>query len=111
MTDRPRRISAIAALRRAALQSRFARNAAARCAAATDCAVALLIVFAGLMAWSPRSGAAAMRETVATRRERRLRIREIGRTQGEVWARHARRNPPIHPGKFSASPNRLPLDP
>ena len=108
MTDPPGRIASIAALRRALRQSRFARNAAARSAAATDCAVALLIVFAGLMAWSPRSGAAAMRETVTTRRERRLRISEIGRTQGEVWARHARRTARLH---LSALPKRLPFDP
>ena len=108
MTDPPGRIASIAALRRALRQSRFARNAVARCAAVADCVVALLIVFAGLMAWSPRSGAAAVRETIAARREGRLRISEIGRTQGEVWARHARRTSRLH---LSALPKRLPFDP
>jgi hypothetical protein len=108
MTDRTGRIATIVALRSAVRHSRFAQNGIARCAAVADCVVALLIVFAGLMAWSPRSGAAAMRETVATRRERRLRISEIGRTQGEVWARHARRNSRLH---LSALPKRLPFDP
>src|SRR5207237_9436188 len=109
--NRTSRIAAVASLGRAVRQSRFARSAIARCAAAADVAFALLIVLAGLLAWSPRSGAAAMREIIAARRGRRLRIGEIRRTQGEVWARHARRasglrlakslrlaqGPPFHP--------------
>ena len=111
MTDRTGRIAAIVALRRAVRHSRFTQNGIARCAAATDWVFALLILVAGITAWSPRSAVAAVRETVTRRRERRLRISEIGRTQGKVWARHARRNSPVHPGKFSALPNRLPFDP
>ncbi len=101
----------MAALRRAVRQSRFGQNSIARCAAAADWAFALLILLAGVTAWSPRSGAAAVREIIAARRERRLQIGEIRRTQGEVWARHARRAPGIRLGKFFPVAKGLPLDP
>jgi hypothetical protein len=111
VTNRTGRIAAIAALRRAVRQSRFVRSAVARCAGAADFAFALLIVVAGLLAWSPRGGAAAMREIIAARRERRLQIGEIRRSQGEVWARHARRDPGIRLGKLLRLAKGLPLDP
>ena len=111
MTDRTGRIAAIAALRRALRQSRFCRSAVARCAAVADFAFALLIVLAGLIAWSPRSGTAAMREIIAARRERRLRIGEIRRTQGEVWARHARRASGLRLAKSLRFAKGLPFDP
>ena len=111
MTNRTGRIAAIAALCRAGRQSRFAGSAAARCARAADFAFALLIVLAGLIAWSPRSGTTAMREIIAARRERRRRIGEIRRTQGEVWARHARRASGLRLAKFTRFAKGLPFDP
>jgi len=111
MSHRTDRIAVAAALRSTLRQSQSARNGIAHCAAAADWAFALLILVAGLMAWSPRSALAAVRETIAARRERRLRISEIGRTQGEVWARQARRTSRLQPAKFSALRQQLPLDP
>jgi hypothetical protein len=62
------------------------------CATISDGIFALLILLAGLMAWSPAIGFAAAREAVAARRERRSTRREIRRIGSAVWARQARRN-------------------
>ena len=56
-----------------------------------DALLAVGIVAAALIAWSPRIGIAAARETLAARRAERSRIAEIERSRGKVWARHARR--------------------
>jgi hypothetical protein len=70
----------------------LARRLAQTAAAIGDHVLAVLIVIAGTLAWSPRTGLAAARETVALRRDRRARLVEIARTQSPVWARQARRN-------------------
>ena len=51
----------------------------------------LLIVIAGFAALSPVSGLAAARDWVVARRRERSRLARIERTEGAVWARHARR--------------------
>jgi hypothetical protein len=56
-----------------------------------DALLAMGIVAAALIGWSPRIGAAAARETLAARRAERSRIAEIERVHGAIWARHARR--------------------
>jgi hypothetical protein len=71
------------------------RAAGVFCFVASDALMALGLVVAGLLAWSPRIGIQAARQTIAERRARRQRIAEIGRNHGAVWARHARRCPEI----------------
>jgi len=58
----------------------------------TDLVLAVLIVISATLAWAPRLGLSAARETVEGRRERRARLAEIDRTQSPVWGRQARRN-------------------
>ena len=91
VTDRSGRQPATAVLRDM-LPSSLVQRSYRFCAAISDAIFALLIVIAGLMAWSPRIGFEAARAAVAARRERRSIIREIRRTGGAVWARQARRN-------------------
>ena len=76
-----------------------------------DDVVALLIVTAGLMAWSPRIGIAAARQTIAERRARRAAIAAIERRQGQVWARHAQRTAAAFPGHFAVRSSRPAIDP
>jgi hypothetical protein len=57
-----------------------------------DFALAILIVISGILAWAPRIGLSAARETMEARRDRRARLAEIDRTQSPVWGRQARRN-------------------
>jgi len=91
VTDRSGRQPATAVLRDM-LPSSLVQRSYRFCAAISDAIFALLIVIAGLTAWSPRIGFEAACETVAARRERRSMIREIRRTGGAIWARQARRN-------------------
>lgn len=67
-------------------------HARAAWAAATDAGLALLIMLSAMVAWAPRIGLAAVRETLAARRSVRAELAEICRTRSEVWARQARRN-------------------
>ena len=92
---------------RASLQ----KNARDAHIAVGDAIFALLIVLAGFIAWSPRVGFDAARETVAARRKRRSMIWEFRRTGSEVWARQAMRNSAIGLAKFSAVTTRRPFDP
>ena len=71
------------------------RVAGVFCFVASDTLMAFGLVVSGLLAWSPRIGIEAARQTIAERRARRRRIAEIGRDYGAVWARHARRCPEI----------------
>jgi len=86
------RLADIAALRDAFRQSIPAQRAVRLCGAITDGLLAFLIVLAGVLVWSPAIGLGAAREVVAARRERRSKLSEVRRTQGEVWVRQARRN-------------------
>jgi hypothetical protein len=92
VSDQFGRHAAIAVLRDALRPSSLAQSAYRFCATIGDTIFALLILIAGLTAWSPRIGFEAARDAVAARRERRSMIREIRRTGGAVWARQARRN-------------------
>jgi uncharacterized membrane protein YedE/YeeE len=76
-----------------------------------DALLGLLIVLAGLMAWSPRIGIGAARQAIAARRNRRSTITRIRRAQGEIWARQARRNSAPQPSYLrmaAAQVRRLP---
>jgi hypothetical protein len=78
------------------------------CAAITDGIFTLLILLAGLMAWSPAIGFEAAREAVAARRERRSIRREIRHIGNEVWGRQARRNS-VAPAYYFAARSDQPL--
>ena len=58
----------------------------------TDLVLAVLIVISATLAWAPRIGLSAARQTVEARRDKRARLAEIDRTQSPVWERQARRN-------------------
>jgi hypothetical protein len=77
---------------RTATRAHLAQIVGALCAAVADGVLAAGIVLAGLMAWAPRIGLESAKETLALRRARRRHIAEIGRAQGEILARHARRS-------------------
>jgi hypothetical protein len=111
VTDRFGRRAAVAALRQAFPCSWLRERATEVFIALGDAIFALLIALAGLIAWSPRVGVDAARETVATRRKRRSMIREFRDAGGKVWARQAMRNSAIGLAKFSAVPARRPFDP
>ena len=93
---------AIAVLRDAFRASPLVQSSYRFCTAIGDAIFAALIVIAALAAWSPGIGFKAARETVAARRERRSMIREIQRSGGAVWARHARRNSIAQAYRFAA---------
>jgi hypothetical protein len=61
-------------------------------AAIGDGVLAVLIVLVATMAWAPWLGVSVARETLAARREMRVRVAEIARTQSAVWARQIQRN-------------------
>jgi hypothetical protein len=69
-----------------------ARRLARMGAVIGDGVLAALIVIVATMAWAPLLGVSVARETLAARRETRVRFAEIARTQSAVWARQARRN-------------------
>ena len=70
---------------------RVVRVARASIAVMGDALVGAGLVVSGLVAWSPRIGITAAAEHIAQNRAERLRIAEIERVHGAVWARHARR--------------------
>ena len=72
---------------------RLAQVVAALFAAVSDGVLAVGIVLASLMAWAPRIGIEAAKQTIAARRAKRRHIAEIAQLYGAVWARHARRSP------------------
>ena len=111
MTNRCGRRAAVAALLHAFSPASLQKNARDIFIAVGDAIFALLIALAGLIAWSPRVGFDAARETVAARRKRRSMIGEFRRTGDEVWARQAMRNSAIGLAKFSAVTTRRPFDP
>jgi len=60
---------------------------------AADLVLWLLTVFAGIFVWAPITGLEAANQTIAMRRERRRRVGALRESGGEVWARHAGRQP------------------
>jgi hypothetical protein len=98
MADRAGRRAAVAALRDVFPYSSLRESAYRFCATIADAIFALLILIAGLTAWSPRIGF----EAVAARREHRSMIRKIRRRGGTVWARQARRNSIAQAYRFAA---------
>jgi hypothetical protein len=102
VSDQSGRRMAIAVLRDAFRASPLVQSSYRFCTATGDAIFAVLIVIAGLTAWSPRIGLEAAREAVAARRERRSIIGEIRRTGGTVWARQARRNSMAQAYRFAA---------
>src|SRR4051794_16427749 len=80
VSDQSGRRMAIAVLRDAFRALPLVQSSYRFCTATGDAIFAVLIVIAGLAAWSPRIGFEAARETVAARHERRSIIREIRRS-------------------------------
>ncbi len=78
--------------------------------AAGDAFFAFVIVGAGVVALSPRTGIAAAREAIAARRARRAAINRVGQTCGEIWARQARRNA-LALARSAPFRHRPPIDP
>ena len=60
---------------------------------AADLVLWLLTVFAGILVWASITGLEAANQTIAMRRERRRRVGALREFGGEVWARHAGRQP------------------
>jgi hypothetical protein len=91
VTHRPGRVAAAAFAYDAGERSPDWRATKA-CAAIGDGILAVLIIAAASVAWSPLLGVAVARDTVASRRAVRARLAEIGRMHSTVWARQMRRN-------------------
>ena len=90
MTDRSGRVAASG--RRDAGRAAALARARAAAAVAADAGLAALILLSGVLAWAPRIGLAAARETLAARRDARAQLAAIGGDRSDVWARQARRN-------------------
>jgi hypothetical protein len=73
----------------AVIQRRFTNSIGV----AADLILWLLTVCAGIFVWAPITGLEAANQTIAMRRERRRRIGALRESAGEVWARHAGRQP------------------